>query len=501
MLKRFSFILILVVNGILLQGQEIPDTSGYRIFYYPNGVKSSEGRMIDGQPEGWWKSYDEKGNLISEGNRRGAQLDGAWFFYNASGDTTLVIHYNNGLKEGKRIQFLSNERVVEEWQADTMLSPIRTYMLDGTLKRETPCVNGRPHGLEKEYAADGTIIRLAYYHHGILTKREQVNRTDNFGYKQGKWKYFWPNGNLKREGTYLNDKKNGFFKEYDSEGNFLYVQKWENDQLITDAQETKRLDRRVSYHSNGQVSIIATYFNDKAEGIRREFDQDGNLVRGYVFSEGVLLCEGITDMNGMRQGKWKEYYATGELKSEGTYKNSNRTGKWKFFFPDKSVEVVGSYDAKGRQQGEWQWFYANGQLMRTCSYDAGVLDGEYIEYDEEGTEVTKGVFEEGTEEGRWLYKRNNAIEEGSYSDGLRTGVWKTWYSTGVISSEIEYDQDLMNGKYTTYYENHVVKRSGQMVNGEQTGVWYEYNENAELLLTTLYKDGKEIKWNNYKIEY
>ncbi|MBP5206716.1 MAG: hypothetical protein J6Z44_08000, partial [Bacteroidales bacterium] len=67
--------------------------------------------------------------------------------------------------------------------------------------------------------------------------------------------------------------------------------------------------------------------------------------------------------------------------------------------------------------------------------------------------------------------------------------------------EINYEQDLMNGKYTIYYENHVIKRTGKYVNGERDGVWYDYYDTGELFLTTLYKDGKEIRWNNYKIDY
>ena len=501
-MKKQIFIL-LIINVLIKTtfAQATLDPNGYNTFYYPNGVKSSEGMMVNGQPEGWWKSYDEQGRLISEGNRRNAKLDSLWIFYNENGDTVLTMYYRNGLKNGPRTHYYNDEYVVESWDADTMLSPIITRTRDGHIKKVTPCEKGKPHGMEKEYNEQGTIIRLAYYHHGILTKREQINRTDNFGYKQGKWKYFWPNGNLKREGTYVNDKRHGFFKEYDEDGNFLYVQKYDNDQLIADAKETKKLERKVTYHPNGQPAIIATFFNGKAEGIRREFDTEGNIVRGYVFQDGLVLYEGITDMNGLRQGKWKEFYPTGELKSEGTYKNSNKTGNWKFYFPDKQVEVTGAYNSRGQQDGEWQWFYANGQLMRQANFNADILDGEYIEYDEDGEVVTKGEFLDGTEQGHWFYRRNKAIEEGDYDDGLRTGTWKTWYEEGKISSEIEYDQDLMNGKYTIYYDNHVIKRTGHLVNGEREGLWYDYYETGELFLTTLYKDGVEIKWNNYKIEY
>ncbi len=501
-MKKISLlILILCLSAITVVAQNQINANGHNVFYYPNGVKSSEGEMVNGKPEGWWKSYNDKGVLVSEGNRKNSQLDSLWIFYNDKGDTTLIIHYKEGKKNGKRIQFFQDEQVVENWLSDSLCSPIRAFSLDGKLKRETPCQDGVPHGIEKEYDTIGHIVKLAHYYHGVLTKREQINRTDHLGNKQGNWKYFWPNGNLKLEGTYLNDKKHGFFKEYDENGDFLFVQKYENDYLVADAEETKRLEQKVSYHKNGKPSIIATYYNNKAEGLRREFDEDGNVIKGYVFSNGMLLCEGITDMEGKRQGKWKEFYETGELKSEGSYKNSNRTGKWKFYFPNKSIEVSGSYSNKGKMDGEWQWFYPNGELMRVAYYTNGTLDGEFHEYDENGVSVTEGVYEDGTEEGHWIYRRGTSIEEGDFYDGMRTGLWKIWYEPDKIAAEIHYDQDLMNGKYTIYYENNVIKRTGKYVNGERDGVWYDYYETGEMFLTTVYKDGKELRWNNYKIEY
>lgn len=502
-MKRVTALFWLLWGASLFVGvaQNVsPNPNGYNVFYYPNGGKSSEGNMVNGQPEGLWKSYNEQGVLVSEGVRRNGRLDSTWTFYNEKGAVTLRISYRDGVKQGPRIQYLSDEYEVQRWDADTLLSPVCTYTHDGKLKCETPYEAGKPHGMAREYDTAGVIVRLIYYYRGIMTKREQVNRIDKFGYKQGKWKTFWPNGNLRTEGEYVNDKRHGYFKDYDEEGNFLQVQKYENDYLVADAPETKQLERRVSYHPNGQPAIIAAYYHGKAEGVRREFDTEGNVIKGYVFSNGVLLSEGITDMAGLRQGKWKEFYAGGELKSEGVYKNSLRTGKWKFYFPDKSVEVVGSYDAKGRQDGEWQWFYANGQLMREANYDAGTLDGAFVEYDENGEEVSKGEFVEGTEEGHWFYRRNSAVEEGDYTDGMRTGVWRSWYQPGVISAKIEYDQDLMNGEYTIYYENGVIKRTGKCINGERDGIWYDYDDTGELMLTTLYKEGKELKWNNFKIE-
>lgn len=502
MIRRITLAIICCMTLLcVIQAQNVSDSSDYRIFYYPNGQKSSEGPWKDGQPEGWWKSYNQDGKLVSEGYRKNHQVDGSWFFYNAQGDTTLIINYKNGKKNGKRVRFLQDEYIVENWLADSLLSPVVGYYSNGKLKRQTPYEEGRPHGFEKSFDTTGNVVEICNYYRGVLTRRERINRTDDFGYKQGNWKFFWDNGNLQLEGTYVNNKKHGFFKSYDEEGNFLTVEKYENDKLIEDAKETKKLDRKIAYHSNGQPSIIATYYKGKADGLRREFDTLGNVIKGYIFEDGYLRSEGITDMEGRRQGVWKEYYETGELKSEGKYVNSKKVDEWKYYFPDKTIEVLGSYNKKGQQIGEWKWYYANHQLMRIENYEDGILEGDFIEYDEDGETVVQGKYEDGNEEGYWTYRNGKSLEEGNYVSGSREGTWKIWYEENVLNVVMEYQEDLLQGNYTIYYENNVIKRSGKYVKGEKNGIWRDYSVEGELILTTLYDEGKEISWNGYKLDY
>lgn len=480
--------------------QDAPDPNGYNVFYYPNGQKSSEGLLQNGQPEGWWKSYNEQGILVSEGNRKNHLLDSTWTFYNDKGDKTLEINYKNGVKDGDRIQYFDNEYVVEHWIADTLVGDVNTYHVSGWLKKRTPYDGGVPHGMEKEFNDTGLVVGVANYYRGVLTRREKINRTDNFGYKQGNWKYFWPNGNLKMEVTYLNDKINGFLKMYDEDGNFLSVEKYNQGQKVEDAKETKQLEKKVAYHPNGQPSIIATYYKGVPEGFRREFDEQGNVVRSYGYENGWMRFEGVLDMNGKRQGLWKEYYEGGELRSQGKYVNSNAVGVWKYYFPNKTIEIIGGYDQKGRKNGDWIWYYANGDTMISAHYETGELDGEYVEYDEDGSIISRGNYVEGSEDGPWEYYNGGCSEKGSYYDGMRTGEWVSRFPDGKTSFVIHYEQDVMDGKYTAYWENGRVKLTGRYVGGLREGPWFKYNEEGELFLTTLYKDGKEIKWNTYDIK-
>ena len=492
LLSPFSF------SPFLLFSQTNPN--GYNIFYYPNGTKSSEGTLVDGKPDGYWKSYNENGILASEGNRKNFLLDSVWVFYAKNGGKSLEITYLDGKKHGLRKQFFEDETVVEEWKQDTLVNAINAFYKTGELKRQTPVENGKPHGLEKEFNKEGLVIVVSKYYAGILGKREFINRSDKFGLKQGSWKYFWDNGNMKEEGSFQNDKKQGYFKYYDENGNFKYVEKYDKDNLIVDAPETRQMDVRTVYHPNGRPAITATYYKGVPDGVRREFNEEGKVIKGYVFSNGILRYEGITDEDGKRQGLWKEFYTTGELKSEGYYIDSKQDGVWKFYFENQKIEVEGKY-RNGKKEGTWYWYYANGAILQEENWSGGKLDGEFFEYSENGETTVKGSYLEGTEEGEWFYIQGNAIERGIYYDGMRTGLWTIkWREDSKPISEIEFDQNLFHGKYTLYHGSGKIRETGKYSGGERIGIWHLYDEEGELILTTVYDEGREVQWNEYRID-
>lgn len=500
MRRRVCALLVCLLLPAFLPAVLGQDTAGagvYTRLFYPTGEKSSEGFLVGGRPDGWWKSYDRQGNLISEGNRKDFLLDGEWTFYGAGGQKQMTMTYRAGRKQGLQTVYSPEGRTVSHWRSDTLVGLSCTFDRQGRLTASVPHEDGLRHGLAKEYDTTGLVTAVTRYYRGVGSRRERVNRTDAEGNKQGSWKYFYDNGLLKTEGTYFNGKRHGFFKYYDENGHFVRVEKYEYGTLAEDARETKQIERRVAYHANGRPSVIQTYYRDRPEGIRRDYDTTGKIVKGYVFENGWLRFEGITDGNGLRQGVWKEYYPTGQLRSEGRYRDSRHVGPWKFYFTDQTVEISGNYDQKGRKDGAWLWFYHGGDTMIAAFYDAGDPDGTYAEYDEYGRPTAMGAYDAGYEEGDWLFRNGETVEKGRYDGGRRTGLWTTTYDDGTPAAEIHYDDGQRDGKYTAYWENGAVKSTGKYRKGLQDGTWYSYNKEGTLTLTTLFQNGIELKWNNY----
>jgi antitoxin component YwqK of YwqJK toxin-antitoxin module len=52
------------------------------------------------------------------------------------------------------------------------------------------------------------------------------------GKKDGMERFWWPNGNLKEQGQWFDGKANGVFREWDEQGKPLKVVRYKNGQII-----------------------------------------------------------------------------------------------------------------------------------------------------------------------------------------------------------------------------------------------------------------------------
>ncbi len=506
-MKKYLFFLFLIFP-ILIFSQDTITNNSFIVLKYENGIKSSEGLMRDGKPDGYWKTYNRKGVLISEGNRKEFLLDSLWKFYIDDGSLLMTINYKEGKKEGKKYTYLKDEVIEEYYENDIKQKNETHYNLYNKIRKIIPFVNGVEEGFGKEYDDLGNIILLTEYSKGYILKREYLNRTDNRGYKQGLWKTFYENNNVKNEVTYLNNKKNGIYKEYDKNGNLIKLEKYNNDILIVDAVETKKLETKIDYHKNGKIKVIATYYNGVPEGIRREYNEAGVNIKSYMFQSGHIMGKGVLDDNGLKQGLWEEYYDAriidtnnnSIVRAKGKYKNSKPIGEWEYFFPNGKLEQIGFFDEFGRQEGQWFWYYPDGEIILEVNYSSGKKEGQYIEYDEKGNIIVKGSYIEDNEDGFWFRVNGEYKEEGKYLEGRREGYWKGYYSKNQLCYECRYSDDNPDGKYKRYWENGRVKEEGNYILGKKNGLWRKYDENGNQYLVITYKNGIEIRYEGVKIE-
>ena len=57
------------------------------------------------------------------------------------------------------------------------------------------------------------------------------------------------------------------------------------------------------------------------------------------------------------------------------------------------------------------------------------------------------------------------------------------------------------GYWKYYYSNGQIKTQGKYKDGEREGEWINYNELGDIVITYLYKEGKEYKRDGIKVNY
>jgi antitoxin component YwqK of YwqJK toxin-antitoxin module len=493
------FVFFIIISSVLLgQNEVIPQD--YQKFYYENGKVSSEGTMRDGQPDGYWLTYYENGILKSEGNRVNFLLDSTWKFYSEEGSLVLIINYKEGQKSGLRTTIRESEIIEEYFENDIKQGLTTWYFPDSTISKTTWFVDGREDGLSKEFGEDGRVVTLTVYKKGYVISREKINRLDSEERKQCLCKFFHENGLVRLEGTYRNDLEHGYFKEYDEDGKLIATAKWVDGEKQKNAIELVRLTVDKEYYPDGSVKTVQSYRNGVPQGVRREYAEEGTITAGYVFDKGKIVGEGITGEDGVRNGEWKLYFNTGELKAEGKYVDGIKVGKWTYYHKNGKVEQTGVYDKQGRPRGEWVWYYPSGNILREEAYLDGLLDGLTSEYSEEGIVIAEGEFIEGEEEGPWIYQYGDHREEGNYSYGMRNGVWKYYTSEGQLMFEGEFIEDNPNGKHVYYFDNGKVKDEIEYMMGFKEGNWKKYNPDGTLFLVISYENGIEKKYDGITIK-
>lgn len=515
MIKVLSVILLgLLSCSLFAQNEGNGDFVQYR---YENGNVSSEGFLVNGKPDGYWKSYYENGTLKSEGNRLFFELDSIWKFYYQSGELQTEIYYRNGQRNGytqNYSYFLNKDSVQVHYleSQELYLNGLREgvsyyYCPEGYILYSYPYKNDKRSGEGYEYDKDGNIISIITYHRGYLIDKIKINRIDEKGQKQGRWIEFYPSGVRKNEVQYTDGKINGIYRKYDASGRAISEQRFVNGEPFTinksnNDEKTQFAELRTSYFPNGNIQTQGAFLNDMPVGIHNDYDESGKIIRSreYTF-ESVLLGEGLFDEKGKRTGLWKLYDAYNEYYyAQGSYKSGKKNDLWKYFYKNGNKELEGSYD-NDKPDGEWVWLYPNGNKRRIENYYLGKQEGLYIEYDSLENEVVKGEYFDGEKKGQWRYVVGEIIECGNYDEGQKTGTWKHYYIDNNKTCYVgKYSNGDAVGVHRWYYHNGTSQVVGEYRGGQKHNTWRKYNTDGSVYMTYTYRYGELIKIDGVNLE-
>ena len=484
--KRVTILFILLILFNLAGFSQ----TEYKVFRYANDSIASEGTLRDGKPDGYWKTYYENGRLKSEGNRVNHLLEGLWIFYSEEGDTTLAVHYHNDMKNGLRRVYLSDEIQEDQFVDEVRVNQSRRYDRRYHLLQVIPIKDGYEHGISPVYDTTGRLIEIITYKKGFLNTREVLNRYDSQGRRNGYWKAFYDNFELKWEQYYKHGLRDGYYKEYDEKGNLKKIVKYVNDVEQIVESETQPLQMQHEYYPNGRVRREASFRGGKREGTWREFDEEGNVISSQVYQNGRLMQSGVMDTDGTRRGEWVELYPDSTLRAKGLFINGKRSGEWKFYYPGEVLEQKGSYK-NGKFDGTWTWYDMNGKLQKQEDFIDGEPDGKYVEYDEAGNVMVSGSYFEGLKSGKWREVTGDVTSEGEYRNDRQVGEWVSYYANGKLAFKGTFKGGYPDGEHCFYYPNGRLREIQSYSGGIRNGTWKKFLDTGEMFFEEKYEQDKD----------
>ena len=196
---------------------------------------------------------------------------------------------------------------------------------------------------------------------------QDFNRTDAKGRRQGEWKDFYPNGQLRYEGQFKNDKCKGTFRYYDQQGNL---------QATNEFNKSGERALNKTYAPNGRMIATGCYLNQKKDGEWKYFDAESGQLRlvednkeGKVHGwsrlynpQNGVLAEETQFVEGQPEGQCRKYSDTGVLMMECQYHNGLLDGPCKTYYPSTALKEEGQY-LKGEKSGVWKTYNQDGDII------------------------------------------------------------------------------------------------------------------------------------------
>ena len=224
------------------------------------------------------------------------------------------------------------------------------------------------------------------------------------------------------------------------------------------------------------LAIVSTtvVFAAQNDTLRRKDANGWDFIQ--VSSYNVVRAEGYVH-NGIREGVWNEFHATGFPSAVTTYIHGEKDGM--------AMTITGA-----------------GVVSEVAHYKNNKLEGPFRVYN---TEPGMGLLEEsyyseGKKHGgytKW-YKNGNKQESGVYTSDVREGKSLWYFESGALAAEYNYRNGEIDGDVTTYYPNSKPSAYGKYEKGVQTGLWKEFHENGNIKAEGKYVNGvKEGEWKNY----
>ena len=473
---------------------------GEETYYFSNGVMSSHSWYKNGQPEGESVSYYLVGtpNVIT--HYLAGKKDGLKIIYFPNGDTSVMEYYTANLLSGE----------YKSWHQDKSLDIVTQYVndkLDGQYKKYYPGGQLNTEGMYKAGKQEGP---WKFYHANGQLKYE-INFVNDK--QEGDYKEYAENGQVITTYSFKKGKVNGEGRYYDEDGKLFAIYQYDNDAALKaqffdkagkmlgeSNRKSKTIDlttylpggpkrMQASYSENGNIHGKQTFFypsgnvnetNEYQDG-REEGPSIGYYPNGLKKSETMYAA-------GKMDGYHRSFYNHGQVQEEGWYRDNSAQGYWLAYNELGSI-TDSVYYLNGNVNGHKESYTPNGKKEFEVKYSGGWLE-ECVQFDSTGKELQHLRFPEGTGNYLLVYPDSKTYLKANYLHGQLTGPRTFYYCNGKLLAQEYYESGMADSVYKTYFHTGIVNIEGQYQNSVKSGIWKYHYPDGKIRSIEEYTDGK-----------
>lgn len=416
---------------------------------------SIEGYMLNGKPEGIWKSYDQFGKIRME------------------------VNYSNGMLNGKMLRFdyefpQASDEFYYEMEEDS-LPEEKTYYLSSEYNYKNDLLDGTAY----EYTWYGDIAMESNYSEGfrdgLTTERNDI-AVSYSEFKDG--------------------VRDGYSRTYltlpGQDSILLFDLNFQNGALQGES---------ISYHTNGKISKRGFFLSGQPIEDYEGYDSLGFKYHYVKFEYGFPVEEKLWEENELSVRytfNWEdsiEFIPMNLTESESLdalLVQAGLSGGWEYrpyygrqtivdkagvdyhltkYFPNDTISRDGDI-IEGKKSGYWEFFGYDGEKLYEVNYfDTLLVINDSIKF------ISKGIYTDIDSLGNELF-RAYIIEKSERFDCSH----KDHYEVRQFYTISETDDSLgrMNGQVFNYYDNGTLQSYGTMKNGLPEGEWRYYDPSGKL---------------------
>lgn len=447
--------------------------------WYANGQLEWEGNFVKDIQVGKWISYNSKGGKSAEGTcDENGNLTDTYSEFDRQGKMTIQISgYNKGEKDGIQTYYFPDGKVQAK------------FVIQKDIIRHIDCFDLSGNKLYSADEKDGELNYKYFFPEGPL----KLEGTYKNGLKEGIWKFYNVFGKLTEEESWMKGMQSGIQKQYHSNGNLQFVFMCDSGKIsgqITRYFKNGHLSYKGYYNSEGSTGLWTTYYSndsienkaymvsDKMTGRRMSYSPEGKLTTEEKFNDEG---ESVSIKNFDAQGRISEvinissdstsfisHYPNGKLKSKLFYSGRKRNGLQEYYYPNGKLKSQTTF-LYGNAEGESRHWDHRGNLVNVKTYRGNELDGKLVGYENGKLDFTD-TYEMGSNEGLYqeCYLDGHVMRTLNEEAGKYQGLSEYYAPDSTWMFSLVYRDDEMCT--VSYFDNLGKLHSGERIDSTTKGI-------------------------------